>query len=130
MNKPILACITAQEHCAKIIGAAKIMAERLNTELIVATVLPIKATAQERAQNFKCLKQLSLDCGVDIVVRYSDTPAESLAKQAKECSPLHIFMGENNGFINRFVSLYSVTPISVVSRTMVFTLPPEHLITA
>ncbi len=127
MNKPILACITAQPHCAKIIGDAKMMAERLQTELIVATVQPIKATAEERANSFKALKQLSLECGVDIVIRYSNTPAESLAKQARECEPIHIFMGENNGFINRFISLYSEAPISVVSQNMVFTLPPEYL---
>ena len=124
-NRPILACITAQHHCIGIVTAAKNMAQQLETELVVVTAQPLKTDAENRAKSVKCLKEISDECDVDIVVRYSDNPAASIAAQAVETEPMHIFIGEDNGFLHKFRSLYGFAPISVVANRVVCTIPPE-----
>lgn len=121
--RPILACITPQPHCANIITAAKTMAERLNCKLFVLTALPLKEQAESRAENLKILKSISDSCDVDIIIRYSDKPEIGLSLQAKELKPLHIFIGEDNGFLNKFLAHYNEAPVSVVSKNVVFTVP-------
>ena len=128
MKRPILACITAQPHCERIVNTAKKLALSLSTDLYVVTVLPIKETAQERAMKLKCLKEISENMDVDIIIRYSDNPVTSVAAQAKLCQPLHIFIGEDNGFLNTLFLEYNKAPISVVSKNIVFTIPaPEEI---
>ncbi len=124
-NKPILACITAQQHCTGIIKAAKHMAQQLETELVVVTVQPLKMDAENRAKSVKLLKEISDECGVDIVIRYSDNPSASIAAQAVETEPIHIFIGEDNGFLNKLRSLYGFAPISIVANRVICTIPPE-----
>jgi K+-sensing histidine kinase KdpD len=123
MKRPILACITAQPHCENIVSAAKKLALELSTDLYIVTVLPVKETAQERAQKLKCLKNISKKLDVDIIIRYSDNPASSVAAQARMCQPMHIFIGEDNGFLNKLFSKYNKAPISIVSKSIVFTVP-------
>ena len=125
MDRPILACITAQPSCENVINTAKLMAERLETELIVVTAQPLKADAEERSQAVKELKRLSEICDVDIVVRYGDNTAQSIAAHAAKCNPLHIFIGEDNGFLSKFLSLYREAPVSTVQKEIVFTVPSE-----
>ncbi len=123
MNRPILACITPQAHCISIIEAAKLIAQELDTRLCVVTVLPVKESATLRAQKLKTLKSISKMCDVDITIRFSDNAYISIATQAYECNPMHVFMGEDNGFLNKFLSVYNQSPVSVVSQSMVFTVP-------
>ncbi len=124
-DRPVLACITAQPHCTGIVNAAKRLAEQLECELVVVTVQPQKADAESRAESVKCLKKISNECDVDIIIRYSDNPAASIATQAAECDPVHIFMGEDNGFLCEFSKLYGVAPISIVADNVLFTIPAE-----
>lgn len=123
MNKPILALITAQPHCVNIIEAAKLMAQGLNRKLCVVTVLPRRELAADRAEKLKTLKAISEISDVDIIIRYSDNPPASAATQAFESEPLHIFMGEDNGFLSEFLSFYNGAPVSVVSKKIIFTVP-------
>lgn len=128
MDRPILACITAQPSCEGVINAAKLMAEQLETELIVVTAQPLHTTAAERSKTVKTLKKFSDICGVDIIVRYGDSAAQSIAAEAASREPIHIFIGEDNGFLSEFLSLYSASPVSTVSKEIVFTVPANIMI--
>ncbi len=121
--RPILACITPQPHCANIISAAKMMAERLGCRLYVLTALPLKQSAHDRAESLKILKSISDSCDVDVIIRYSDKPEIGLSLQARELNPRHIFIGEDSGFLNKFLAHYKEAPISIVSKNVVFTVP-------
>lgn len=123
MKRHILACITPQLHCKNIISAAQLMAQGLGATLCVVTVLPIKEKAKARAEKLKTLKSISDECKVDIMIRYSDNPEVSIAAQAKQIKPLHVFMGEDNGFLTKFLSHYNQAPVSIVSKQVIFTVP-------
>ncbi len=125
-NKSVLACITPQAHCKEIIHTAKQMANRLSAEILVVTVLPTKETAENRSKGIKVLKQLSEECNVEISLIYSDTPAISIAALAENIKPIHMFMGEDNGFLSNIRNLYGFSPISIVSKGIFCTIPAEY----
>ena len=128
-GKPIMACITAQPHCEEIVNSALKLSKQLEVPLEVVTVLPIKDSATGRATSLKCLKKISEECNVKITIIYSDNPAVSLAKEAAELKPLHIFIGEDSGFLTSFRRLYKSSPISMVSAGVLCTIPAEYEIT-
>ena len=128
-DKAIMACITAQPHCTEIVNSALKLSKQLEVPLAVVTVLPIKDSATGRASSLKCLKKISEECNVKITIIYSDNPAVSLAKEAAEGKPLHIFIGEDGGFLNGFRRLYKSSPISMVSGGVLCTVPAEYEIT-
>ncbi len=125
-EKPIMACITAQPHCEKIVKAALKLSKQLNKNVIVLTVLPIKDTAENRAAALKSLKLISDSCGVNITIIYSDNPAMTIAAQASIYKPIHIFTGEDSGFLKSFCKYYKSSPISVVVDGVFCTVPAAY----
>ena len=125
-GRPILACITAQSACERIITTGLGMARRLGTSLQVVTVQPKKMAAERRAEAMKCLYRLSKDTGCEITVYYSDKPAARLARHALENDAMHIFTGAADG-VNDFVSQVSMLtgsiPVSMVGEGIVCTMP-------
>ena len=124
-TKPIMACITAQPHCTEIVKSALKLGKQLNAPVFVVTALPIKDNANERASALKSLNKISEDCGVKITIIYTNTPVLSLAKEAREKNPVHIFIGEDCGFLKDFRKLYRSSPITMVASGVVCTIPPE-----
>ena len=120
-NHPILAYVTPHMNGVRIIDCALSMAKSMGRELSVVTVLPGNSDAKSRADDVKCLKMMSDICGVDITVRYSDRPFESLINHIGERIPSHIFMGENNSLLTKVKELFGFVPISVVTSKTVFT---------
>ena len=122
----ILAAVTPQLECERIIEAARELAEKMSAELLVVTIQPKKATAQKRSQDIKTLTALSERACVPITVRYSDMPAFSVATAANEQNTLHIFTGSpgNTDFINLLSALCENIPISVVVGRSAFTASP------
>lgn len=125
-GKSIMACITAQTHCVEIVNSALKLSKQLEVPLSVLTVLPIKDNAESRALSLKCLKKISEECNVKITIIYGDNPPRCLAKEAAEKNPLHIFIGEDSGFLKEFRRLYHCSPISMVTSGVVCTIPAEY----
>ncbi len=125
-GRPILACITAQSACERIINTGLQMARRLGTTLEVVTVQPKKLAAEQRAQAMKCLYRLSKDTGCEITVYYSDKPAARLARHALENDVMHIITGVVDGvndFVSRISMLTGSIPVSMVGEGIVCTVP-------
>lgn len=116
---PVMACVTAQMDCKRIIKAASALAEKLGTKVFVVTVQPKNADAVSRAKDMKTLCHLAASAGCEISVRYSDHPAKSVAAAAKESGAIHIFTGTPAGstdFLGKLGLLLDGVPISVVSH--------------
>ena len=126
-KQPILACITAQEHCVNIVDAAKQMANNLKAPLIVATCQPIKCDAKRRSEDLKILNEISKKCDVQITICYGEDAASVIAAQAKKLIPLHIFLGKDNGFLTEFRKEYSLAPVSIVTDNVLCTIPAEDI---
>ena len=72
MQKNIVACVTAQISCEKIISAAMDLSKKLNCKLIVVTVQKAKEDAKIRANSLKILNTLSKITGCNIDIVYGD----------------------------------------------------------
>ncbi|HHW45700.1 MAG TPA: hypothetical protein GXX17_02170 [Clostridiales bacterium] len=122
----VLACVTAQMSCERIINAAKKMASRMDAELEVITIQPKKQTAENRARDMKCLYNLSRKTGSEIIIYYSDNPVKSIVKHAMDKKVFHIFTGKpdsNNEFVGKLSMVLNHIPISMVTEDIVFTIP-------
>lgn len=128
MNKSavVLACVTAQMSCERIIDTAKKMASRLDAELEVITIQPKKQEAKKRARDMKCLYNLSKKTDSEIIIYYSDNPVKSIAKHTMDRKIFHIFTGKpdrHNEFVGRLSMVLGHIPISMVAENVVFTIP-------
>ncbi len=123
---PVMAFITPQPGCERIIRKAAELASRLRTRLMVVTAQPKKADAKRRAADMRCLELLAKATGNEIQILYTADPLRSLAKFAKKHRPMHIFTGQqSNG--SSFVGALAVmcdAPITTVSAGAVYTLSP------
>lgn len=122
----VLALVTAQYSCERIINTAKQYAENLNCELTVLTAQPLKATPENRSKDMICLTKLSKNTGKNIKIIYSNEPLKAVIREITNTSPVHIFMG-NSGENNTFLTMLKVgvtnAPISVVGpEGIIFTL--------
>ena len=125
-QKTVMACITAQESCRLIIENAKAMAKHIDANVEVVTAQPKQMEAFRRAEDMRCLDQLSKETGRYITVIYSDNPLISLVNYAQRQNPLHIFTGkqdEESDFVMR-LSVLTGAPITMVANGLVCTLPP------
>lgn len=125
MQKNIVACVTAQINCEKIIGAALDLSRKLNCKLYVVTVQKTKEDAKIRAKSLKILNTLSKITGCSIDIVYGDNPKNALVSYIHKLSPQHIFIGNpnpNTSFYQEFISSLP-WPISVVTETTVYTIP-------
>lgn len=125
MQKNIVACVTAQINCEKIIGAALDLSRKLNCKLYVVTVQKAKEDAKIRAKSLKILNTLSKITGCSIDIVYGDNPKNALVSYIHKLSPQHIFIGNpnpNTSFYQEFISSLP-WPISVVTETTVYTIP-------
>lgn len=122
----VLACVTAQMSCERIISAAKKMASRLDAHLEVITIQPKKQTAENRAKDMKCLYNLSRKTGSEIIIYYSNNPIKSIVKHTMNRKIFHIFTGKpdsNNEFVGKLSMVLNHIPISMVAGDVVFTIP-------
>lgn len=125
MQKNIVACVTAQISCEKIIGAALDLSKKLNCKLHIVTVQKAKEDAKIRANSLKILNTLSKITGCSIDIVYGDNPKNALVSYIHKLSPQHIFIGNpnpNTSFYQEFISSLP-WPISVVTETTVYTIP-------
>lgn len=121
----VMACITPQANCERIIEAAKELAGRMGTKVTVVTVQPKQASAKKRARDMKLLCSLAQRTGIEISVRYSNYPAKSVANAAREMNAVHIFTGNPQGetsFVNELAVFAGQIPISVVAGSVYCTL--------
>lgn len=123
----ILALITAQNSCDRIINTAKDYAKKLSCELVVLTSQPLKTTAEKRSKDMICLTKLSKKTEVDIKIIYSDSPLTSIISEVLTINPLHIFAGqgsEGSSFLAGLRIAVADTPISIVGKnSIIYTLP-------
>lgn len=135
-NGIILALITAQPSCERIIKIAEDYSIRLGSELIILTAQPHKTTAQNRSKDMVCLTELSKKTGRDIKIIYSDRPLKAVIKETAKLHPKHIFVGQGgqrSEFLTGLRLCAADSPISVVGIDgIVFSLPgiSEEIYTA
>lgn len=116
-NNSVMACITPQANCERIIEAAKELAERMGTKVTVVTVQPKQAAPLKRSKDMKLLCSLAQRTGIEISVRYSDNPPKSVAAAARELNAVHIFTGTPAGetdFIGKLSAYVGDLPVSAV----------------
>ncbi|MEG1886497.1 MAG: hypothetical protein RR177_00060 [Oscillospiraceae bacterium] len=122
---PVMACITAQASCEKIIEEAKKMSKRLATKVEVVTVQPRRMEAHKRARDMLQLEKLAKTTNTPITIIYSEHPVDSLASYAAKQDPIHIFTGqqsENSSFVGK-LSVMCDCPVSMVTADSFFTIP-------
>lgn len=123
----VLALITAQYSCERIINFAKEQAQHLSMNFIALTVQPTKADAKKRAEDMICLTNLSKKCGCDIRIVYSNNPLKSIISETGKISPAHIYIGqgsEKSQFLTNLRLAPIGAPISVIGAdNIIYTLP-------
>lgn len=133
MKQKILALITAQESCKRIIDIAKEYAAHLSADVEVLTVQPVKADAADRSKDMICLTELSKVTGCEIKIVYSDKPLKVIVSECEKQLPIHIFIGQGDdrsSFLSKLRMAPIGSPISVVGAdSIIYTLPamPEEV---
>ncbi len=126
-NGKILALITAQLSCERIIKFAEDYADKLGCELVILTAQPHKTTAQKRSKDMICLTELSKKTGRNIEIIYSDSPLTAILKETAKIDPIHIFVGQGgqrSEFLTGLRIYVADSPISVVGTDgIIYSLP-------
>lgn len=125
-NSCVLALITAQSNCARIIKTAKEYADRFGCALDVLTVQPLKADAKQRSKDMLCLTALAKEQKVNIRIAYSNKPVHAIAAEVKQSAPVHVFIGQSGekATVNEHLFAPFGLPVSVVGTNgVIYTLP-------
>lgn len=127
INGKILALITAQPTCERIIKIADDFANGMGCEVDVITVQPLKATAEKRSEDMICLTKLSKKTSSNIKIIYSDFPLKAILKEISKIEPIHIFVGqgrEQSKFLTGLRLSVTGSPISVIGTDeIIYTIP-------
>ena len=120
-NKPsVLACVTGQYDCDRIIKTAKLIADDCDCQLRVLSVLKPMTDYSGVSGQIEYLYLVSKKAGADMTILFDKNPAESTANFASENNVQRIVTGMHDGrhdsFIISFNKLSPETPISMISK--------------
>lgn len=130
-NACVLALITAQSSCARIIKTAKEYAERLNSPLEILTIQPIKAEAAQRSKDMICLTTLAKEHKVNIRIAYSDKPVQAILTEVQQYHPMHVFIGQSGAkaTVNEHLFAPLGLTVSVVGTNgVIYSLPAKPVL--
>ena len=129
MKNIILVSITAQQSGLELIKTAQ---REKGAKIFVATVLPKHQPAAERAQALITLNSVSQNSGYNIMILYSDFPADTMAMYARSIGAGRVITGlpgqGSRSFKNNLALLLHEIPVSTCTGKFVATIPVLSLV--
>lgn len=120
-KKPaVLACVTSQYECDRIIKNAKHIANDFDFELRVLSILKPTNNYASVSSQIEYLYKVAKESHADMTVLFHDNPSKAAADFVKNNNIKRIVTGMHNGGTNSFLVLFNklspVTPITMVSK--------------
>lgn len=116
----VLACVTMQFECDRIIKVAKQIADDTDCELRVLSVLEPAHDYTEAAWQIEYLNMVSKKFGADMTVIFDKNTDTAAAEFAKSCNASRIVTGLHDGgeesFLVGFNRLLPEMPITMVAK--------------
>lgn len=120
-SKPsVLACVTDQYSCDRIIKTAKDIANRFDMDLRVLSVLKPTADYSSVSDCIEYLYQVSKEAEADMTVLFNSEAPKAAAQFAKDNAISRIVTGMHGGGDNSFIVEFNrqlpLVPITMVSK--------------
>lgn len=116
----VLACVTGQFECDRIIRIAKEIADSSECELRVMSVLKPTTNYSAVSDQIEYLYLTAKESGADMTVLFSDNAPKVTAEFVKENNVERIVTGmhdgKDNSFLVKFNELSPTTPITMVAK--------------
>ena len=117
-NRCILACVTPQVSCSKLIETGKVLAKQNDVTLEILCVFPQKACLNPNVEALCELQRVATEADAPMTIVFNDSPvlaASSYAVKKKAFTLLTGFPRENSSkFIESFHAILPEIPISMV----------------
>lgn len=120
-KKPsVLACVTSQYDCDRIIKTARQIADDLGCELRVLSVLKPTNNYTNISDQIEYLYLVSKESGADMTVLFHDDAPKATAEFVNENSVQRVVAGMHDGGENSFLVLFNqvapFVPITMVAK--------------
>ncbi len=116
----VLACVTMQFECDRIIKVAKQIADDTDCELKVLSVLKPTHDYTEKAWQIEYLYMVSKEVDADMTVLFDENADKAAANFAKKCNAQRIVTGLHDGgeesFLVGFNRLMPQMPLTMVAE--------------
>ncbi len=116
----VLACVTFQYDCDRIIDSAKQIADDCGCELRVLSVLQPTNNYSSISNQIEYLYLVSKEAGADMTILFDKNPAEATARFVRENNVERIVTGMHDGgeesFLVKFNECEPSVSISMVSK--------------
>ena len=116
----VLACVTSQYNCDRIIRIAKEIADSSDCELRVMSVLKPMSDYSAVSDEIDYLYLIAKESGADMTVMFSDDAPKVTAEFVRDNNVERIVTGmhdgKDNSFLVKFNELSPATPITMVSK--------------
>ena len=117
-NRCILACVTPQVSCSKLIEVGKVLAKQNNVTLEILCVFPQKACLNPNVEALCELQKVATEANAQMTIFFNDAPvliASSYALKKKALTVLTGFPRENSSnFVEGVHAILPEIPISMV----------------
>ncbi len=120
-EKPsVLACVTSQYECDRIIDTARSLADERGAQLRVVSVLKPTEDYSLVCDQIEYLDRVAKDAGADMTIFFADDAARACAQFAFENGAYHIVTGMHDGgdesFLVRFNRIAPAVSITMVDK--------------
>lgn len=116
----VLACVTSQYDCDRIIATAKRIADESNCDLRVLSILKPTTDYANISDEIEYLYLVSKESGADMTVLFNDNPPKAAAEFVKENDVKRLVSGMHDGgsesFLVKFNELCPLVPITMVAK--------------
>ncbi len=116
----VLACVTDQYDCDRIIKTAKRIADDTDCELRVLSVLKPMKNYSNVSDRIEYLYAVSKESGADMTILFDNDAAKAAAQFAKENNIQRIVTGMHDGGDDSFLVMFNrmapFVPISMVAK--------------
>ena len=120
IRSSVLACVTSQYDCDRIIKTAKKIADDCDCELRVLSILKPTGNYTTVSDRIEYLYLVSKESGADMTVLFHDDAPSAVAEFVKENNVKRVVTGMHDGgdesFLVMFNKLAPKTPITMVSK--------------
>ena len=120
IRSSVLACVTSQYDCDRIIKTAKKIADDCDCELRVLSILKPTGNYTTVSDRIEYLYRVSKESGADMTVLFHDDAPSAVAEFVKENNVKRVVTGMHDGgdesFLVMFNKLAPKTPITMVAK--------------
>ncbi|MCR4615238.1 MAG: hypothetical protein K5756_03735 [Clostridiales bacterium] len=117
-NRCILACVTPQLSCSKLIEVGKVLAKQHNANLEILCVFPQKACLNPDLEALCELQKVATDANAQMTIFFNDSPVFVISGYAVKKNTLTMLTGfpkeKSSRFVESFHSILPDIPISMV----------------